>query len=190
MRGKETSVKERIINAALEILGETDEIEKITVRQIAERAEVGIGSINYHFQSKDQLLSLAVKSLLADTINSYYSRDEGADPKEKLKEMLKAVCNAIVVYKEMIRFTMSQEILTGNMQPVLLYVPLLKEIFGERKSDTEIRILALQLIRPLQAAGIAPDTFQVYSGFDLFDEKQRDEFVEILVDNVLKFDLV
>ncbi|MGO1033510.1 TetR/AcrR family transcriptional regulator, partial [Clostridioides difficile] len=41
----------------LNLLNEVDDIEEITVRKIAERANVGVGLINYHFKTKDNLLS-------------------------------------------------------------------------------------------------------------------------------------
>ena len=45
-------IKEQIINAAIDLIKETNgSIDKITIRQIAKRAGVGVGLINYHFQS-------------------------------------------------------------------------------------------------------------------------------------------
>lgn len=52
MTKKEQDARERIISSAIEILYEVSDIEKITVRQIAERANVGIGTINYHLIQK------------------------------------------------------------------------------------------------------------------------------------------
>ena len=60
MVAREQDVREKIIHAATELLGELSDVEKVTVRQIAERADVAIGSINYHFKSRDNLLGIAV----------------------------------------------------------------------------------------------------------------------------------
>lgn len=46
MAKKDQDARERIIKAATEILNEVSDIDTITVRQIAERAGVGTGSIN------------------------------------------------------------------------------------------------------------------------------------------------
>ena len=69
------NAKERILQAAIELLAE---FETITVRQIAERAEVGIGSINYHFQSKDNLLNEAVGRMMGDQAARWYEPLEEA----------------------------------------------------------------------------------------------------------------
>lgn len=78
-------------NDAIEILNEVSDIEKITVRQIAERAKVGIGTINYRFNSKDNLLSFAVGEVMANKINKFLKPQQNShlDPVENLKTMLK-----------------------------------------------------------------------------------------------------
>lgn len=188
MGGKEQGVKTRIIAAALEVLKETNDIEGITVRQIAERAKVGIGSINYHFKSKDQLLSIAIGQILADTITEYSSWKNNMNtvPKDNLKDMLKTLCNSLVEYKNMIQFILSQDIMSGTMQTPLYLVPILKTIFGDKKTEIELRIIALQILQPLQIAGIEPEAFHLYSGFDLFEESQRNCFIDMLVDNLIR----
>ena len=59
----EKQARNRIIKAAIELLDEHSDPARITVRQIAERAGVGTGLINYHFQTKDNLLQEAVSSV-------------------------------------------------------------------------------------------------------------------------------
>lgn len=188
MGGKEQGVKTKIIAATLEVLKETNDIEGITVRQIAERAKVGIGSINYHFKSKNQLLSIAIGQILADTITEYSSWKNNMNtvPKDNLKDMLKTLCNSLVEYKDMIQFILSQDIMSGTMQTPLYLVPILKTIFGDKKTEIELRIIALQILQPLQIAGIEPEVFHLYSGFDLFEENQRNCFIDMLVDNLIR----
>ena len=64
MTADELDPRERILQAAIAILGEEADPESITVRQIAARAEVGTGLINYHFGSKDALLNEAIGTLM------------------------------------------------------------------------------------------------------------------------------
>ena len=58
------TAKDRIFQAAVDLLNEETNPDDITVRRIAERAGVGIGAVNYHFQSKDNLLNQAVGALM------------------------------------------------------------------------------------------------------------------------------
>lgn len=108
-------------------------IDKITVRQIAEQAGAGIGSINYYFGSRDKLLSIAIGNILAETANQYIDQKDtsGLEPVERLKNML-------------------------------------KDILGAEKDEIELRIIALQLLQPLQMAGISPEAFRMYCGIVFF----------------------
>jgi len=72
MHVNDFETKERLIQTTIDLLEDVDEVNDITVRQIAERAGVGIGSINYHFQSKDNLLNEAVMQVVGDVAASWY----------------------------------------------------------------------------------------------------------------------
>ncbi|MDE7063034.1 MAG: TetR/AcrR family transcriptional regulator, partial [Lachnospiraceae bacterium] len=51
-------IKKRIIEITTELLKEYDgDTKKITSRLIAERADIGLGSINYYFGSKENLIT-------------------------------------------------------------------------------------------------------------------------------------
>ncbi len=46
-------IKDKIINVTIDLIKEANgNIDKITIREIAKRAEIGVGLINYHFKSK------------------------------------------------------------------------------------------------------------------------------------------
>lgn len=187
MEKKDLDARERIVQAAREILLEAAQIEQITVRQIAERAGVGVGSINYHFNSKDNLLSIAVGDILAKRATGFLEQRDSLtlNPVEKLKNMLKELCNVAASNQKLIQFILTQGILNGNMQAPLYLIPVLKEIFGREKEEIELRIIAIQILQPIQAAGITPEVFRLYSGIDLYDTKARNQFIDILVENLI-----
>lgn len=188
MNNNEKDVRERIINASIEILNEVSDIEKITVRQIAERAKVGVGSINYHFNSKDNLLSMAVGDVLAKMITGFSKQTKNSDsnPVEALKTMLKELCNVAVTNEKLIQFMVTQGIMSGDMHALLHLIPALKEIFRSEKEETELRVIALQILQPLQVAAITPAAFRMYSGFDLYNAEERNQFIDMLIDNLVK----
>ena len=139
MIAKEQDARKRIICAATEILYEISDIEKITVRQIAERANVGIGTINYHFNSKDNLLSFAVGEVMAEKVNEFLKPQKNSDlePVENLKTMLKEVCRVAVENEKIIQFMLTQIISNGDMKTPLYFIPFLKAIYGNTK---EVRL--------------------------------------------------
>jgi AcrR family transcriptional regulator len=178
--------KKRIIIAALEILDEVNHIEKITVRQIAKRANVGVGLINYHFQSRDNLLSVAIGDVMAKMATEFVTSDVYSDsvPVLKLKRMLKELFNFGLSHEKLIRFTLTQGLLNGDMKAGLFLVPVLKEMFEGKKDELQLRIIAAQIILPIQVASLNPTQFKLYSGIDLNNESERNNFLETMVDNL------
>ncbi len=187
MRINEQDARQTIIDVARAMINETDDIEKITTRQIAQRAEVGIGLINYHFKSKDNLLRIAIGDVMIKTIAGFaqteaYSKLSAI---EKLRVMLKELYALIGRSKKLVRFILTHEVTEGNMQTPLYLVPLLKEVFGNKKDDMALRIIALQIIHPIQVTGLNAEAFRMYSGIDLFEAEQRSRFVDMLIDNLI-----
>lgn len=52
MFNKDINAKDKIIKVTIDMLNEVGEPDKITIREIAKRAKVGVGLINYHFKQK------------------------------------------------------------------------------------------------------------------------------------------
>ncbi|MNW41429.1 transcriptional regulator BetI [compost metagenome] len=187
MNTTEQDTQQFIIDTAKSLLNEVEDVDKITVRQIAERANVSIGLINYHFKSKDNLLSIAIGDTMAKTILSFSKSDSYTDlePIEKLKAMLKELYTLSDKKEKLMRFTLSRDIMNGNMQTPLHLIPLLKEIFGNRKDEIQLRILALQILYPIQVTGLNKETFYTYSGIDVSDQDQRNHFIDNLINNLI-----
>jgi len=77
------AVKERILAAATELIEQGNgNIAEINTRAIAEKANVATGLVNYHFQSKDHLVTLCVQRIVSRVVSGFapeekaYSTDE------------------------------------------------------------------------------------------------------------------
>ena len=188
MKNATIDVKTKILDAAVMILQENNDTDNITSRQIAEKAKVGIGSINYHFQSKDNLLSAAIGKILQTTLSDYsaFEKDTSITLKTKLKSVLKSLCNIVAEYEKLSRFLLTQDVLNGNMQTMFYVIPILKDIFKGQKSEMELRIIAMQILQPLQIAGISTDAFRMYSGVNMYNVNERNDFIDMLVDNLIE----
>lgn len=187
MNTNEQITQNLIIDTTKALLEETEDIEKITVRQIAERANVGTGLINYHFKSKDALLSIAIGDTMAKIISNFSESDSYADltPVEKLKAMLIELYALSDKKEKLMRFILSHDIMNGNMQTPLYLTPLLKQIFGDKKDEIQLRILALQILYPIQVTGLNRKAFYMYSGIDVSDKEQRSRFIDNLINNLI-----
>lgn len=179
--------RERIFEAAIDLLIEIDDPEMITVRQIADRAGVGIGSINYHFQSKDNLLNEAVSHMIGDQAARWYEPLEGAEnnPVMRLKKLLVDTSNIAYRYEKLSRIAISHALFKGDMEPAQLILPILREIFGKTKEEGELKLIAFQLVTTTQVLFLRDSAFRLYSGINVFDEEQRKKVIETLVQNLI-----
>lgn len=176
----------RIREAAKELLYRTKDTDQITVRQIAEQAKVGVGLINYHFGSKDALLS----DIVAEQMSKMLQESDGGrlmelPPKDRLKTVLIQLSDVGAEYMSLTRFMIRHMLESGEMGSALTLVPLIKEALGDDTDEMNSRILALQLLYPLQIACISPEQFHLFSGIDLKKTDERAELVEKLINNLL-----
>jgi len=59
MTEQNIEIKEKLLNAAIEIIGK-EGLHTITVRRLSEATGANVAAINYHFGSKENLMSEAV----------------------------------------------------------------------------------------------------------------------------------
>lgn len=68
------NAKERIFfETTLRLLSNNKSANQLTVREIASEACVNVALINYHYQSKDNLLQLVVRHKMSDLVNELYT---------------------------------------------------------------------------------------------------------------------
>ena len=88
--------KETIIQAAIGLIEVSDgNIRNITARSIADKSGVSLGLINYHFGSKDNLISICCSRIINKTLMSMspenidYKKDDRLTDKERLTSFAK-----------------------------------------------------------------------------------------------------
>lgn len=184
----EQDTRRSILDAARAELDEAEDMDRVTMRKIAERAQVAVGLINYHFQSKEKLLSLAIGDVMSEKI-AEFDRGEALrelPPVERLKALLRDLYALAEEKPKLIRFVLQQELLNGNMQTALLLLPMLREVFGCRRDDMQLRLIALELLCPIQVTALNIPAFHLYSGIDLNDPREQSRFIDLLVDELTK----
>jgi AcrR family transcriptional regulator len=187
MTPEEIEARERILQAAIAIIDEEDEPEQITIRQIALRAKVGVGLINYHFQSKENLLQQAVKAVTGALDDQWQQMFDPAisDPVERLKAMLRTNASVGVSNPKYVRILVLHELLYNEISVPLVLLPVLREIFGQRRSEQDLRVMAYALVTTMQVIAIRERAFRRYAGVDIFNPVQRDTWVNQMVDQIL-----
>jgi AcrR family transcriptional regulator len=181
----DSEAKDKIMSAVREFLSEGCPVEDITVRKIAGRAGVGIGTVSYHFRSKDKLIYEVVAEQMAELAGNLSPRDEVGTPFERLKHFFYQTAKLAFQYSEIFRIQLSYEIVHGDMSICYYITPLLKEHFGGAKSDLEIKLIALQMIATMQMALLKMEEFQRYAGVNIRDVKQREEVIDIIINTAI-----
>ncbi|EJR30515.1 TetR/AcrR family transcriptional regulator [Bacillus mycoides] len=97
------STKEKILNTTLELIKD-EGFESVTIRKIAALSDTNIALVNYHFGSKEKLISEAIKVLLISFQGTFSILDDIKVPaKERLKIFLLDYVLVIQQYPELVR---------------------------------------------------------------------------------------
>ena len=112
---KLSETEEKILDAALAMVSEGGSFN-ITIRDLAKRADVNVGAINYHFKTKDNMLELVKQYYIDNTITAYGPiKDDSLTDLEKVKVFSKEIINYTLKYPGVVN--------------------LLKEIYKYREED-------------------------------------------------------
>lgn len=181
------TAKDRIFEAAVELLGEEPNADAITVRRIAERAGVGIGAVNYHFQSKDNLLNQAVGALMQDEANKWLTppADRAGGPVARLRALLKQTARVGMRYPHLLEIAVRYDLEQGPFTAADVVVPLLRELWEGERSEADIRLVALQLLVSIQALYLRRDAVARFTGYRIGDADQMEQIIDRLIDNLL-----
>ena len=181
------SARERIFQAAVELLNEEPNTDAITVRRIAERADVGIGAVNYYYQSKDHLLNDAVGAMMRTEAAKWItpSAQEPSDPEARLRSLLKQTSLIGIRYPHLLELMIRFELEHGQFTVAEIVTPLLRELWGGERSEADIRLAAVQLISSLQISFLRRAEVARFTGYRLDDAAQLEQVIDRLIDNLL-----
>lgn len=187
MSPEDIDTKEKLIQAAQELLNKEDKIHKITARRITERAQVGLGSINYHFQSRDNLLNEAVARTMGNVADQWLVTgvDQDVDPVYQLRNLLKETSQAAANYPELSKVSIRHALNQGGFDVQLMITPILRNIFGETKTELEVKLAAFQIITALQVGFLHEEQFRRYTGIDVTNTQVREQIIDLLIDNII-----
>ena len=187
------STKRKIIDATLELMRETGDLNDISVRKIVKRAGVkGVGLINYHFGTKDNLINEAVRldtNAIIDKWDDIYDNLEG-DPSEKLRTMLRGTGDLVDLNPMFGKISILYDIINAEnddntIRTIRKYMKIIKEIFPN-KNEQEIKLITHTLISSVQLAFLRADVINDFTGLDMFEKKQRDKIIDIVINNIIK----
>lgn len=177
--------KEKILNAVVTLLLEHKDAAKITNRQIAALAGVNSALINYYYQSKENLMDKAVEVCLNSIAGRMFENaDASVPPKERLRRMIKTISTFMFENYQLSSIAVISELKSGSFATTRILLPILKEIFGESKSEAALKLTALQIVSPMQVIFLNAKAYADYLYEDIYDEAARNRLLDRMIDNV------
>jgi AcrR family transcriptional regulator len=185
--------KRKILDATIKLIEEKDsKPEDITVRDICRAAGVGLSQINYHFQTKENLIAQCVQVMIGDVIQNYareFTLTPGMSAMDMLKRRMFTTLNFLYANENISRLS----ILTDHQnarrddntgQTVNAYLPLVEQVCMENNISDDPKTLMTLMVLTMQGMFLRTDVVREDLGLDLRSEDGRRQIIDIFVDNV------
>lgn len=179
------NVKEHIIEITTALIEENNgDTKNITARMIAERAGIGLGLINYHFGSKDNLITACVQRIINNVVFSFspqkmdYGKEDGLTDKERLTDWATQVFEFLFE-----NYGISKISILGDMQDYKektnsTYTQLGFALAIKNANEKEKRLMAFILASAIQVAFLSNKAAKDIIGYDFSLSEERKDFVK------------
>ena len=184
---KTKNIKEHIMDVTTQLIQESDgDINQITIRRIAERAQVGLGLINYHFGSKDKLILECIQRIINNVVHCFTPEKKAYrenDDKCRLTDWAKQVYDFLFENR-----VISMMSILGDMQD---YHAACNSVNTQRgfalalagfADDKQKRMLVFSLTSIMQVAFLSGEHAKEIIGYDLYKKEERDLFIDTVVE--------
>jgi AcrR family transcriptional regulator len=186
--------KDRIIRVTMDIIA-SEGFQNVTIRKIANRAEVNIAAVNYHFGCKDAVINEALKAVTDKMIDAFYLLKGSDDPKERLRLFVNSFVEVLMSYPDIIKIIIDQNIHKYSIQVAENYQEFLKiegreliknTIKAIRSEEPEIilNMRVLQLLSCLIFPPLMDEKVMEISQIDWKDAGNRKLYTDIIVNNI------
>lgn len=189
LNNRVNKTKEKIINSTIDLLL-TKDISLITIKDISDKASVGIGLINYHFQTKENLINIAIKNFIAKEIGNEVINNKinEMSAKEKLLFSLEGYANFLASFPNIMKVHLINsfsENYDGEDLDISIkyYSPILEAIFPHKTYSDRIIILQ-QMVSVIMHTFLNASQIEKHTSINFYDESQRNLLIRNLVNNL------
>lgn len=185
--------RDRILEAAISLLLETKDFDSLTVRAIAERADVGIGLINYHFKDKESLVRLAVRTFVGrGIVKGYGDRTfAAASARERVALVLRGPMDFLAEHPGLSRvsvlFDFGSPAAGDNSDDSFAELgKAIAALVPEAGLAADFRARLWAAMGAIHEAFLRPELFRERTGLDYSSARDRGAYADMLADFLLR----
>lgn len=181
---KNENVKDRIIEVTTELIEQYDgNTKNITARMIAEKAEIALGLINYHFGSKDELITECVQRIIGKVVADFHMNQEFQSDKDRLTAWAIYVFDFLFENSAISRISILGDFqnYVENCNSVYTQYGFMHSLKNDI-SDKDKPILVFILTAAMQAAFLGSKTVKQLLGYDFAKSEDRAAYIRKLID--------
>ena len=116
------NIKEHIIEITTDLIQQNDgNAKNITARMIAKQAGIVLGLINYHFKSKDNLITVCVQRIIGEVVAGFRLDQEFETDEERLKAWATYVFNFLFEHPAISRISILGDFQSYSMKSNSVY---------------------------------------------------------------------
>jgi len=175
--GKAEQTTETILSATEALIQESDgDAQRVTIRQIAERAEVSVGLVNYYFATKEKLIEACVQRMIGGVVSAFRpSLPPEATRAERLGSTAAQVAAFLDQHAQISRISILSDLNTPGVKDNTMGTARgFCNTIGADAADQDAMLRAFCLTAILQSAFLRRDILLESLGVDWNDAQQRD----------------
>lgn len=186
--------KEKILSVTTDLIIENQgDLSKVTARKIADRAEIGLGLIHYHFESKDQLVTECVQRIIYKEIRKFvpqnieYSANPYEADKQRLAHWAKQVFEFFYANKGI-----SKVSILGDLQNNLIKSNLIDMqrgfllAFESDIDEQKKNFIVFSLSSIMQTAFMQDNFVKSKLNYDFTKQTDREKFIDTVIEEIFK----
>lgn len=177
------NVKEKIIQVTTDLIECHDgDVKKITARMIAEKAGIGLGLINYHFKSKENLVTACVQRIIGKVVLEFNESTEYSTDKERLIAVASYVFDFLFEHPAISKISILGDFQNycDDCNSALSQRGFMRSIITDI-ADKDKPFIAFILTAAMQVAFLGSGAVKALLGYDFTIPKDRLTYIEKLV---------
>ena len=180
--------KDKLLDAAFELMETLDDPLAVTSRQIASKADVKPAMINYCFGSRENLIYQTFQKRYLDFLGQEDVKkvvQSDLPPDEVLKKLHYAVASCLVQNYKFTKAVTSFVLFKRDLGKESFSFNYVKKHYGDRKTDEECKLIAYEMSTMMQLIICRKEDMKRDFGIDFDDPEQLKHYIDMRIDLLL-----